>query len=151
MARYNLSLLKKNQKHWIKVLILQSFIDRGQVPIWEIYYRTGRLLKHITIIRRWKIKTACVHFCSKRKSHDDPCLHLDGNRIKVVKEVKFLGVIFGSKLSFVPHIKMLKEKCTKALDDIKVVAHSKWGARLHFLIFIFIFIFIFIAHLTDLN
>ena len=40
-----------------------------------------------------------------------------------MKEVKFLGVI-----SFVPLVKMLKVKCTKALDVIKVVAHSKWGA-----------------------
>ena len=52
-----------------------------------------------------KTKTTCVHFCSKRKLHDDPCLQLDGNQIKfVVKEATFLGVIFDSKLSFVPHI-----------------------------------------------
>ena len=57
-----------------------------------------------------KTKTASVYICSKRKSHDDSCLYLDGNKIKVVKEVKFFGVIFDSKLSFVPHIKMLKEK-----------------------------------------
>ena len=69
-----------------------------------------------------KTKTTCVHFCSKRKLHVDPCLQLDGNQIKVVKEANFLGVIFDSKLSFVPHIKMLKEKCNKALDIIKVVA-----------------------------
>ena len=77
-----------------------------------------------------KTKTTCVHFCSKRKLHDDPCLQLDGNQIKVVKEAKFLGVIFYSKLSFVPHIKMFTEKCYKALDItcIKVVANSKWGA-----------------------
>ena len=41
-----------------------------------------------------KTKTACVHFCTKRKPHKDPYLHLDGNQIKVVKEVKFLDVIF---------------------------------------------------------
>ena len=65
-----------------------------------------------------------VHVYPKRKSHDYPCLHLDGNKIKV-KEVKFLAIIFDSKLSFVPHIEMLKEKCTKALDGVKMVAHSK--------------------------
>ena len=75
-----------------------------------------------------RTKTACVHFCSKRKHHDDPQLTLDGTPIKVVKEVKFLGVIFDNKLSFKPHIAMLKEKCSKALDIIKVVANTKWGA-----------------------
>jgi hypothetical protein len=34
----------------------------------------------------------------------------DGTPIKVAKEIKFLGVLFDSKLSFVPHIAMLKEK-----------------------------------------
>ena len=28
-----------------------------------------------------KTKTVCVYICSKRKSHDDPFLHLDGNKI----------------------------------------------------------------------
>ena len=32
-------------------------------------------------------KIACVHICYKRKSHDDPCLNLDRNKIKVVNEV----------------------------------------------------------------
>ena len=43
----------------------------------------------------------------------------------MVNEVKkFLGVIFDNKLSFVSHIKMLKEKCAKAIDVIKVVTNS---------------------------
>ena len=28
-----------------------------------------------------KTITTCVHFCSKRKLHEDPCLQLDGNKI----------------------------------------------------------------------
>jgi hypothetical protein len=40
-----------------------------------------------------------------------------------------LGVIFYSNLNFVPHITMLKEKCMKALDVIKVVENTKWGAN----------------------
>jgi hypothetical protein len=48
-----------------------------------------------------RTKTACMHFSFKQKHNDDPKLHLDGTPIKVVKEIKFLGVIFDSKLSFV--------------------------------------------------
>jgi hypothetical protein len=51
-----------------------------------------------------KSKTTGVHFCQKRKHHTDPDLKLNGTPIKIVKEFKFLGVIFDSKLSFVPHI-----------------------------------------------
>ena len=42
--------------------------------------------------------------------------------------MKFLGLIFDSKLTFVPHIKMLKTKCLKALDILKVVSSTDWGA-----------------------
>ena len=34
-----------------------------------------------------KTKLAGVHFCTKRTPYNDPCLHLDGNPIQVVKEV----------------------------------------------------------------
>lgn len=72
----------------------------------ELYWATtAALSKKIKIevmkmvLNAQKQKNVCVHFCSKRKSHDDPCLHSDGNKIKLVKEVKFLGVIFYCKLS----------------------------------------------------
>ena len=48
--------------------------------------------------------------------------------IPVVEETKFLGIIFDRKLSFLPHIRHLKEKCTKALNLLRVVAHTTWGA-----------------------
>ena len=56
-----------------------------------------------------KSKTQCVHFCQMRKLHNDPELTLNGTPIKVVKEYKFLGLIFDSKLSFIPHMKVLKQ------------------------------------------
>ena len=75
-----------------------------------------------------KSKTVCMHFCHLRKAHNDPILTLDGTHIPVVEENKFLGVIFERKLSFIPHIKQLKAKCQKALNLLRVVAHTDWGA-----------------------
>ena len=75
-----------------------------------------------------KSKTQCVHFCQLRKQHDDPVLHLYGSPIPVVEESKFLGILFDRKLSFIPHIKYLKAKCLKALDLLKVLSHTSWGA-----------------------
>jgi len=60
-------------------------------------------------------KTVCLHFCRLRKLHPDPQLSLSGSPIPVIEEVKFLGVIFDKKLSFLPHLRYLKNKCTKAL------------------------------------
>ena len=73
-------------------------------------------------------KTVCVHFCQQRKHHPDPSLTLNGAPIPVVPETKFLGLIFDSKLSFIPHLKYLKAKCLKALNLLKVVAKTDWGA-----------------------
>ena len=41
---------------------------------------------------------------------------------------KFLGLIFDKKLSFVPHLQYLRKKCMKALNLLRVVAHSRWGS-----------------------
>ena len=76
-----------------------------------------------------KTKTQCMHFCQLRRLHNDPVLKLDGVEIPVVDQYKFLGVIFDRKLSFIPHIKYLKAKCHKALQLLRVVAHTDWGAN----------------------
>ena len=75
-----------------------------------------------------KSKTQRVHFCQLRKQHDDPVLHLYGSPIPVVEESKFLGILFDRKLSFIPHIKYLKAKCLKALNLLKVLFLTSWGA-----------------------
>ncbi len=72
-------------------------------------------------------KTVCVHFCNQRKAHLDPYLTLNNSQIPVVKETKFLGVVFDSKLSFIPNLKQLKSKCQKSLNLLKIVAHKTWG------------------------
>ena len=67
-----------------------------------------------------------MHLCNLHGVHPDP----EQNKIKieVVSKFKFLGVIFDKKLSFLPHITTLKKKTKKALNLLKVVAHSEWGA-----------------------
>ena len=72
-----------------------------------------------------KSKTKCVHFCSLRKMHNDPVLKIDDAEIPVVNEYRFLGVIFDKKLSFIPHIKYLKNKSTQAQQLLRVVAHTE--------------------------
>ncbi len=75
-----------------------------------------------------KSKAVAVHFCQLRSLHLDPSLKLGGEVIKVVKEAKVLGILFDRKLTFISHIKALKAHCLKALDVLKVVANTNWGA-----------------------
>jgi len=69
-----------------------------------------------------------MHFCRRYKLHQDPVLILKGSAIPVGEETKFIGIIFDRKLSFQPHIRHLKDKCTNALNLLRVVAHTAWGA-----------------------
>jgi hypothetical protein len=59
-------------------------------------------------------KTVGMHFCNKRGLHPDPELKLYHSSIKIVPETKLLGLLFDSKPTFLPHIKMLKNKSLKA-------------------------------------
>ena len=56
------------------------------------------------------------------------CTFLSVAPIPVVEESKFLGILFDRKLSLIPHIKYLKAKCLKALNLLKVLSHTSWGA-----------------------
>ena len=69
-----------------------------------------------------------MHFCNQRKHFAEPSILLDKTPIKVVTEAKFLGVIFDRTLSYSSHVKYLKTNCLKALDILKVVGHTDWGA-----------------------
>ncbi len=51
----------------------------------------------------------------------------------MVKEAKVLGILFDRRLTFV-HIKALKSRCLKALDAVKVVASTNWGATCNVLL-----------------
>jgi len=75
-----------------------------------------------------RTKTVCMHLCQQHILHCDPNLTLYGSAIPVVEEYKFLGLIFDKKLNFIPHIKYLKDRCMKAMNLLRVVAHMDWGA-----------------------
>ena len=69
-----------------------------------------------------------MQFCNQRKHFAEPSILLDKNPIKVVTEAKFLGVIFDRTLSYSSHVNYLKTNFLKALDILKVVGHTDWGA-----------------------
>jgi len=69
-------------------------------------------------------KTQVIHFCHKMKLHPDPELYLNKHPISVVKEKKFVGIVFDSKLNLKAHILYLRNKCLKSLNLLKIIAHK---------------------------
>ena len=73
-------------------------------------------------------KTVGMHFCNKRGLHPDPELKLCNSPTKIVPETKCLGFLSDSTFTFLPHIKMLKDKSLKALNILQFVSSTDWGA-----------------------
>ncbi|GFX02210.1 uncharacterized protein TNCV_137861 [Trichonephila clavipes] len=45
-----------------------------------------------------------------------------------LREVRFLGVIFDCKLTFLPHVLYLRKRCERSLNILKVLSNTLWGA-----------------------
>ena len=54
-------------------------------------------------------------------------MYLNDTRIPVRDEARFLGLIFDRKLTFLPHIRDLKQRCLRALNAFKVLSNKEWG------------------------
>ena len=72
-------------------------------------------------------KTKALHFCRKTSCVQKHALKINKEYISNVIETKFLGLIFDKKLTFLPHIKDLKKRCTLALNAFKVMSNPEWG------------------------
>ena len=54
-------------------------------------------------------------------------LKLYGETLKIYPQVKFLGIIFDSKLTFQPHFKDILERCNSRYYHLRLLANKKWG------------------------
>ena len=91
------------------------------------------LLKLATWCAKWRIKLnpekAKVIIFSRsmlaRKAELN--LKLYGETLKIYPQVKFLGIIFDSKLTFQPHFEDILERCNNRYYRIRLLANKKWG------------------------
>lgn len=56
-----------------------------------------------------------------------PSLNLPGFRVRPLRLLKYLGVLFDPKLTFEAHVNHLKAKCSKRLAIFNALAASTWG------------------------
>ena len=83
-----------------------------------------------------KEKTIAVIFTRKRIDYI-PALKLCDKTIEWKKEVKFLGVIFDSRLTWVAHMDYIVERCKKRLNFMRSVSGIAWGANKESLLIIY--------------
>ena len=67
-----------------------------------------------------KSKTVCMHFCRSTRHHEDPLLTLNGARIPVVEQTRFLGMVFDRREAHGP-IKSTKLH-SPASEELKEIA-----------------------------
>ena len=63
------------------------------------------------------------------KRNQDIHLNLGNNHIQFKETIKFLGLVFDSHLNWKAHVTYVKAKCKGALNLIRKVSHTSWGAK----------------------
>jgi ribonuclease HI/endonuclease/exonuclease/phosphatase family metal-dependent hydrolase len=82
---------------------------------------------HQTGYRFSSEKTKCILF-SKRRVNQTSKLTLYSQPLAAVPSIRFLGIIFDSRLNWKAHITSLHAACTKALGLLRSLASQNWGA-----------------------
>lgn len=58
-----------------------------------------------------------------------PAIKLSGNNLQYLPEIKYLGLLFDHKLSWLPHLNLVLDKIMKFENKLKTVARATWGLK----------------------
>ena len=121
-----------------KDLQTSLFVDdcRLSLKVAQINEDTQNKLQNILYnLEKWAAQTGFkfaegkseMLICTRKIIQDPPNINLtlEGKKIKIVKENKFLGVWFDWRMKWETQIKHLKDSCTRSLNLIKTLAYSK--------------------------
>lgn len=78
-------------------------------------------------------KSNAIFFKKDKPVASNPIIKCKGITIKQVKEVKYLGVIIDKKLSWLPHIRYLKNKTNTIFNQLRRTTGNNWGLNSNFL------------------
>ena len=102
VAARRVNMANKEIEKWEDTSGFKMSLDKTQVVI---FYRDKRWIKG-----------------------QDPNISLNNKTLPIVDRYKFLGVIFDSYMTWKYHITYTKTKCRKALNLLKKLSHTTWGA-----------------------
>ena len=73
-------------------------------------------------------KSVAAHFCRRRNCSSNTSVTLYGRALPMRTPVRFLGLELDRKLTYKEHFKTLRTKCFKALNILKCVSRTSYGA-----------------------
>ena len=65
----------------------------------------------------------------KRKENKEIEIYLNNKKLEQVNSIKYLGIIFDSKITFREHVNYVEEKCTKLIFTLSKSAKISWGLK----------------------
>ena len=76
-------------------------------------------------------KTQTILFENRKtKNRDEKIkLYISNRKIELVDNVKILGLIFDSQLTWKTHVKQLKDQCLNRINILKVLSAKSWGTN----------------------
>ncbi|XP_043264182.1 uncharacterized protein LOC122404313, partial [Colletes gigas] len=79
-------------------------------------------------------KSKVIVFNRNFLEQDNPTLRLGNHILSITNQIRILGLIFDSRLTWVPHVKKLRDSCARSLNVLKAIATKNWGADFQVLI-----------------
>ncbi|GBP85095.1 Putative 115 kDa protein in type-1 retrotransposable element R1DM [Eumeta japonica] len=64
---------------------------------------------------------------TKKLKYDDPVVHMNGERISSVGEIRLFGLTIDKKLTFIPHVAKACKKATNIYKGLARAAKATWG------------------------
>ena len=102
----------------------------------NVKYLTHKIQKALEYVNDWTSKwdlkvstdkSKFILFGRRKKAHCP--IYINSVELTETDQVKFLGMVFDSKLTWKYHIDHLVNKCRKRINILKALTDSKWGAN----------------------
>ena len=74
-------------------------------------------------------KTAAILITRKRKVNV-PSIKMNNESVKLVENIRYLGIILDRTMSFKPHLHMLATKASQFLSSLAIATRNTWGLNL---------------------
>jgi hypothetical protein len=78
-------------------------------------------------------KSQSICFTKKRKQKP-PTFKINELMIPNKETIQILGITFEKKLSWIPHLQLIKKGTSQRTNIIKILAHTTWGSKSKLLI-----------------